>query len=367
MKCYRVNRPVLEVSPDMLRQYHISDEQVRQFIPDYIRYLVSLEYGWGQRLLFLSVRVFLSSLVWVFLRPRRNAVGFLDQQEVDEVYNHEANYYDWKHHMTTRYKDTIWRRIAGWFVATLARKNSKLRVLDLCTGTGLTVEGIQSVLMQWGLTAEVTGLDYNQRMLDRANARNLPGVQFVRGDATRLTSGFQEKIGDEFEQFERNSFDVVTQMCGIGGIPEPLDVFECVLRLLKPGGRFWMHDMHKPIPSLPGILPLLPKWLQSPALECYIYEEVCLPLVLKRLWGWRDPTALFYLLPMVSYSDSNPKTNEKEYWGFEVENFMVEPQRWWFGIPYMPVAQIIVKKVAISKEEAELRESLLICCSQLPR
>jgi len=360
---YTANRPTLYVSAAMLQERKITAADVNRFIPNYVRYPVELEYGSVQRLQFLGVRAFLSALVWFILQPRVTRVGNLNQDEVNAVYDGEADGYDWKHHMTTRYQDTMWRRQAGWFIANLARSNANMRVLDLCTGTGLTAEAIQEVLTQWGASVTVTGLDFNQRMLKRAASRNLGGVEFVLGDATQLVKG--QDFGDSpLVQFAANTFDAVTQMCGIGGIPRPLEQFEGVLRVLKPGGQFWMHDMHKPLPGLPGIV-VLPKWLASPALESYVYEDVCLPLVLNRLWGWRDPTALFYLLTLVTTSDVDPTTQQARYFGFEVVNFMFEPQRWWFGIPYMPVAEITVKKVQIAKEEASLRSLIGQCCEVL--
>jgi len=196
-------------------------------------------------------------------------------------------------------------------------------------------------------------------MLHCASMRDFPpNISLVHGDATNLIKGDKAPTSPDMKQFDPDSFDAVTQMCGIGGITEPLAQFSSVLKVLKSGGQFWMHDMHKPIPEFPGEWPLFLKWFMFPYLENYVYENVCLPLVLKRLWGWHDPTPYYYLLPLVTYRDE-----KDQYWGFKTISFVTEPQRWWFGIPYMPTATIIVEKTRLDIETALNREVILNACS----
>jgi hypothetical protein len=95
-------------------------------------------------------------------------------------------------------------------------------------------------------------------------------------------------------------------------------------------------------------------------MEMVVYEDSTLPVVLNRLWGWRDTTLCFYLLPLATYCDDAGK-----YWGFEVKTFEQESQRWWFALPLMPVAKIVVEKVEISKEVAKKREEILAACTAL--
>ncbi|MEK7117946.1 MAG: class I SAM-dependent methyltransferase, partial [Patescibacteria group bacterium] len=170
--------------------------------------------------------------------------------------------------------------------------------------------------------------------------------KFVRGDAMSLA-----------ESFELHSIDIVTQIFGIGGIPEPLRVFEGVLQILKPNGQFLLIDMHKPIPEQPGEWPFFLRWCRFPVLEMVTFEETTIPLVLNRLWGWRDTTLCFYLLPLATYRDSDGR-----YWGFEVKSFEQESQRWWFSLPLMPIARIVVEKTGIAEETARKREAILKSC-----
>lgn len=341
------NEPVVSIDYRKLESAGIAVPELSRYFPRYILNPTKLYYGWLKRLGLLMVQWFLRTIVKVVLRPR-NLAGSLEQSEVDVVYTREAKTYNKKHHLTTRGMDLVWRRSAGWFVSALGRnRQGHLKVLDLCTGTGLTVKEIHAILQEWGIDAELTGLDYNEHMLAVARNGGMPGgAKFVHGDATKLV-----------ETFELDSFDAVTQVFGIGGIPEPSKVFGGVLRILKSGGQFLMTDMHKPIPEHPGEWPFLLKWRRFPVMEMVIYEDSTLPVVLNRLWGWRDTTLCFYLLPLVTYRDGDGR-----YWGFEVKAFEQESQRWWFALPLMPVARIVVEKTEITEEIARKREVILNSC-----
>lgn len=353
-----VNKPVISFDRKVMQVKGVSDEDVRQYFPKYILGVQPLYYGLAQQVWFFLIKLFLKAWVKIFLRPRpTQEVGSLDLSEVDRVYSREARSYNRKHHLTTRGQDLVWRRLAGWTALTLARcKPVKcLEILDLCTGTGLTAQIIASVLTQWDVRPEIIALDFNQAMLVAANQTvKDDSIKFVRGDAMDLLD--QGQI-DDLTRFAPNSFDLITQVCGIGGIDQPLKVFAGVLQILKPGGQFLMSDMHHPIPDFPGEWPLFFKWwLRLPILEAYVYEQITMPLVLKRLWAWRDTTALFYLLPLVVYQDSAGR-----YWGFEVQLFEQETQRWWFALPLMSVAKIVVDKIEISESAARKRQAILSC------
>lgn len=296
----------------------------------------------------------LRGLIYVILRPRKGDVGALHQAEVDSIYYREAASYDVKHHLTTHGMDTQWRRMAGWCVATYARERKKyLHVLDLCTGTGLSVAEILRVMDEWNIQGMLTGVDYNTSML--AYARRLKytsgsaSYAFLRADATKLTSG---PIG--FATFEKETQDVVTQVFGIGGIEYPTHVFEEVLKVLVPGGRYVLVDMHRPISSQPGEMFTPFGWMKSPRLEAITYAETTIPLALKRLWGWRDTTWDFYQLPYVTWEDGTGAC-----WGFRVIHFVVESERWWFGLPVMPTGKIVVEKMRITLAERDAREVML--------
>lgn len=356
-------KPLISIDKESLYAKGISDEDVRRFIPGYISSATLLEVNVAGRLFLGTAHFLISSLIDLFLRPRKGTVGSLEREEVDAVYSREARTYNQKHHLTTRGQDTVWRRQAGYFVLNYALNNKKggTRVLDLCTGTGLTIKEIMNVMRLCDEQACLTGLDYNLEMLAIAKQTIEGGkkvsVDFVRGDATNMVS--LPDTGHDFVKFEPYSFDAITQVFGIGGVRDPLKVFAEVLQLLKENGCFFLIDVHRPISSLPGEWPFLGRWLKSPLFEISIYQEVSIPLALNRLWAWRDATALFYLIRLITVID--PRSGR--YYGFKVICFEYEPQRWWFSLPIMPVARIMLEKTEITKREAETRQQILLACS----
>lgn len=296
------------------------------------------------RALQLPVQLF----IWMFLSPRRGNVGNLTPAEVMEVYDREARRYDAKHHFTTRGQDTTWRREAAWCVVNRARTlGRRVKALDLCTGTGLTVVEIVNLLHLWDLQTDITGVDLNGEMLRVAmRRRNLHGsylqdVTFAKADATHA------------DDLPRN-IDIVTQVFGIGGIPNPISVFESVLEVLNEGGEYYLVDMHRPIEELPAEVPFLWRWWQVPTLEATTYLNTTIPLALARLWGWRDTTLDFYQAPLTTLCQNGV------WYGFETLWFKHEPERWWFGLPVMPTARLLVRKVRISEEEAHRRDNVRI-------
>lgn len=329
-----------------------------QYFPEYLSE-PKWEYGPVKRWFLGLVQVVLRFLAIVMLHPRREPAGDLNQDEVDEVYSHEARTYDVKHHLTTRGMDTVWRRMAAWCVVNIARNNGQcVSVLDLCTGTGLTVKEMISILPAWGIRADIVGLDYNVEMLRVARDRQLncpPGfsVQFDRGDALDLTAT-DASASNGFVHYWPETFDIVTQVFGIGGIKESARVFGEVLKVLKPAGQFFLVDMHRPVPGLPGEWLFCFKWISSHVFEAVTFEQATLPVVLKRLWAWRDTTMDFYRVPLVTTQDDFGR-----WWGFKVLFFTVESERWWFGLPIMPVAKILLEKELIDSEEATRRQKTL--------
>lgn len=329
----------------------IAKEDVRCELPSHL--LVPILYNVGPFTIVAQklIQYFISGV----LRPRHGVVGDLNQAEVDQVYTREAGRYNWKHHMTTRGQDTIWRRTVGEVILNLFNRGGKhpLKVLDLCTGTGLTVAEIDRVLLSWfghrtrlSRNIEITGLDFNGNMLAQANKRQgsfqmLSKVFFVQGDATKLA-------------YKANSFDFVSQMFGIGGIKTPVPVFEEALRVLEDGGQFLLIDMHRPIGTLPGESAFFGFFPSMQAFEAMTYERTTIPLALNRLWGWRDTTIDFYQVPFVTYKDE-----DGSWWGFEVLFRHYEPERWWFSLPVMPTMRILLSKTKISEADALHRQKVL--------
>ncbi len=330
-----------------------TDKDVLAAFPAYTRQPLEFELSALERFLFPALRAPSEAVIRWLLRPRSGSVGSLGQGEVDKVYDREAAGYDAKHHRTTRGQDLMWRRTAGWLVASAPE--ARPRVLDLCTGTGLTTLEIIRVLAEHGRTADIVGLDYNDAMLVEARRRGATKsspsgeVSFVRGDATNLTG----QSANGLEVFPPASFDIVTQVFGIGGIGDPVAVAKAVLSVVREGGRFLLIDMHRPILGLPGEIPVPWAWFRIPRYERYVYANTTLPLVLARLWGWRDPTLDFYLAPLVCHEEDGVP------YGFRLVWRVVESERWWFGLPMMPTCRLLLEKVRIDAAEYERRRRVL--------
>jgi ubiquinone/menaquinone biosynthesis C-methylase UbiE len=349
--------PPISFSSTELQQAGLAVEDVRPYFPSYILNSAEFPCSFLQLASYRFARFLMAPLVGALLSPRHGEVGKLDVSEVEAVYDREADSYDAKHHLTTHGMDTVWRRWSGYAAVTLGRpQRRRLKVLDLCTGTGLAVKEMAHLLAHWSVEADIIGLDYNEKMLANARKKNLeqPGVHvsFVRGDAMNLTE--DHPAGANLVRLPLGEMDLVTQMFGIGGICSPLLVFREVLKVLKPGGQYFLIDMHQPIPDQPGEWPLLFQWIKFPWFETLAYNDFTIPVVLKRLWGWRDTTSDFYLLPLVTWVDP-----AGDCWGYHVINLETESQRWWFSLPLMPTAKIIVQKTSLSREEHEKRQKIL--------
>lgn len=91
------------------------------------------------------------------------------------------------------------------------------RVLDVATGPGY----VAAKAAERG--ADVVGLDFSETMLAHART-NVPGVEFVHGDATALT-------------FEDASFDAVVAAFLLLHLGTPERAVAEAARVLRPGGR----------------------------------------------------------------------------------------------------------------------------------
>jgi len=350
-------KPTFEINYRQLAEAGVPIEEVNNWIPRSITHPTPLKYGRMTKTALDMMQWLIQTGIKKVLKPRDNAGDDLSQAEVDYVYSREARTYDLKHHWTTRGMDTSWRRMAAGFVLALAKKaNQPIVNLDLCTGTGLTGEEIVYTFEDWKLPITVVGIDYNQLMVDQAIQRfaklqngSKIKLSAFRGDVTNLV--LNGKVQHSLKQFTLESFDSATQVFGIGGVHNTPKAFKNVLQLLKPNGEFFMIDMHRPNPKQSGELPVI--WSKMPLFEANTYENTTIPLALKQLWGWHDPTKDFYLLQLTTMQFQD------QFWGFEVSHFEVNSERWWLSLPIMPTAKIIVKKIAISEAEAKKRQAIL--------
>ena len=107
------------------------------------------------------------------------------------------------------------------------------RVLEVGCGQGF---GAEIIKKRFG-AATVNGIDLDAHIVARAQRRltrrNAEGIDVSEGDATHLA-------------FEDQSFDAVFDFGAIHLIPEWERAVSEVVRVLKPGGRFYFEEMSLP-------------------------------------------------------------------------------------------------------------------------
>lgn len=292
----------------------------------------------------------------------------LDNEEVEYIYKREARFYEKKHHLTTNFRDTWWRRQVALDVIGYIRVNEKyaepVSIMDLATGIGLSVEEMLKIFKLYNnVSVKITGVDYNEEMLTVARTVILPRmrtanlinenrtVSFLKSDARNLVGN--AKHG--FITFPKSSFDCVSIMFGIGGIDDPIACFKSLLLILKPGGIISMHDIHRPYVFLNERWPFFIGSKNAVSFTMLAWENITKPLVLQSLWGWHDVSRLFYLLPLITVHDAG---NAKIY-GFNLLSFFMDTESWWFKLPVIPTAKIVVEKIELTEKEAEKRLALL--------
>lgn len=323
------------------------------------------------RFQYLLVKIFLWFLE-LFIKIRLRALNiishahhgkFLPQEVVDQIYTREAASYEWKHHHTTNFRDTWWRRAAAFHIVGLAVEKGfrKIKLLDIGTGTGLSLKEMFSIFKDFNFEVEAVGLDYNSAMLEAARTQTLEQMKqgnliqknsrdviFVRGDARNLRGIKSRQEGLSY--FGEGEFDFITLICGAGGIHLPLDAFGEQLALLKEGGHLIMIDIHRPLFHLIEHWPAYFRIVHTDLIQYVGWNNITVPLVLRDLWGWQDPTPLFYLLPFTSDAGSGT--------GFRIKNFELLTEKWWFGLPVITTGRLVLEKVKYSEKEIIWRKEI---------
>ncbi|HEX2376281.1 MAG TPA: methyltransferase domain-containing protein [Gaiellales bacterium] len=102
-------------------------------------------------------------------------------------------------------------------------------VIDICTGTGLTLPYLAAAA---GRAGRVVGIDRSPAMLARAGGRApSPPVELVEGDATQLP-------------FPDASFDGAISTYGLTAIADVSAALDEMVRVVRPGGRVVIADVH---------------------------------------------------------------------------------------------------------------------------
>jgi demethylmenaquinone methyltransferase / 2-methoxy-6-polyprenyl-1,4-benzoquinol methylase len=194
--------------------------------------------------------------------------GTLPPEGVRTMFDRIAPVYDVMNRVMTAGLDQRWRRAT---VAAVVDPGD--RVLDGACGTG----DLAIIAARAG--ANVTGLDFSERMLERAR-RKAPELDWTRGDLLALP-------------FEDESFDAATVGFGVRNVADLPRALEELRRVLKPGGRLGILEITRPRGPLrffyslwfDRIVPLLGKVL--PGGEAYTY----LPASVRRFPGPDDLAA----------------------------------------------------------------------------
>jgi demethylmenaquinone methyltransferase/2-methoxy-6-polyprenyl-1,4-benzoquinol methylase len=183
--------------------------------------------------------------------------GTLRPDGVRTMFDRIAPVYDLMNRVMTAGLDQRWRRRA---VAVAVSPGD--RTLDACCGTGdLAVASRRA-------GASVTGLDFSERMLERARRKDA-AIEWVRGDLLALP-------------FEDGSFDAATVGFGVRNV-EDLDLALRELhRVLKADGMLAILEITQPRGALrpffalwfDRIVPLLGKVLPGGSAYTYLPASV---------------------------------------------------------------------------------------------
>ena len=126
-------------------------------------------------------------------------------------------------------------------VIQLARPQPGQRALDLCCGTG----DLALRLARRG--AQVVGLDFSERMLERA-AKRTSGIQCQEPADTQHAPAVPHFVCGDAQHlpFSDNSFDIVTVGYGLRNLASWETGLREMQRVAKPGGRLVVLDFGKP-------------------------------------------------------------------------------------------------------------------------
>jgi demethylmenaquinone methyltransferase/2-methoxy-6-polyprenyl-1,4-benzoquinol methylase len=146
----------------------------------------------------------------------------LAPEAVRTMFDRIAPVYDSMNRLMTVGLDIRWRRLAA---ASVVRPGD--RVLDAACGTGdLALADLRAG------AAVVTGLDFSERMLERAR-RKSSAVEWVQGDLLALP-------------FADASFDAATIGFGVRNLSELEQGLRELHRVLRPGGRIAILEITQP-------------------------------------------------------------------------------------------------------------------------
>jgi len=160
----------------------------------------------------------------------------IDQRATEQRrkrYDRIAPFYDLMELMNERrmrpWREKLWAQV------------SPARVLEVGVGTGKNFEYHPKAV-------RMTGIDFSSRMLGRARQRAAQlgdPIELLRMDAQAL-------------EFADSSFDAAVATCVFCSVPDPVQGFREVKRVVKPGGQvFLMEHMRHPNPIFGAVMDAL--------------------------------------------------------------------------------------------------------------
>jgi demethylmenaquinone methyltransferase/2-methoxy-6-polyprenyl-1,4-benzoquinol methylase len=147
--------------------------------------------------------------------------GRLPADGIRSMFDRIAPVYDVMNRLMTAGLDRRWRRLTARAVV-----EPGARVLDACCGTGDLALAAQDE------GARVTGLDFSERMLERAR-RKSGDVEWIEGDLLALP-------------FEDETFDAATVGFGVRNVEDIGHALRELRRVLRPGGRLAILEIVRP-------------------------------------------------------------------------------------------------------------------------
>jgi demethylmenaquinone methyltransferase/2-methoxy-6-polyprenyl-1,4-benzoquinol methylase len=210
------------------------------------------------------------------------ASGRLPAEGVRAMFDRIAPVYDAMNRTMTAGLDRRWRRITA---ETVVRPGDD--VLDACCGTGDLAIACARV------GANVTGLDFSERMLERAR-RKAPELEWVAGDLLALP-------------FADAGFDAATVGFGVRNVDDLERALRELRRVVRAGGRLAILEITRPRGLIApfyrfwfdGVVPLLGKLL--PGGSAYTY----LPASVRRFPG---PEELAQLIAAAGFANVRYRT-----------------------------------------------------------
>ena len=137
------NKPIISVpsgaSNNFIPDYALREETFEISSARYIYY----------KFLLWCIRIVARIRLWYF-GPQQDADP--DNTLVEKIYHREAQTYERKHHRTTNFRDTWWRRhlgmdVVGYWMRMRSGGAGIVKILDLATGVGLSAEEMMRVCL----------------------------------------------------------------------------------------------------------------------------------------------------------------------------------------------------------------------------